>query len=127
MKKLTIAIPTFNGSKTIEAVILGIQAAIGSEDVDILISDNHSIDGTREILKRLSFGDSLKVFYQPENLGYDRNIDFIIKNSDSDYVWLVGDDDIVDKNAIEDILSALSSFNEISHIFIGGTSVEEVL
>ncbi len=65
--KLSVVIPVFNEKKT----ILEILRRVRSVDLpkEIILVDDCSTDGTREILRSLPAGDDLKVIFQPRNTG----------------------------------------------------------
>ena len=65
--KLTIVIPVFNEAKTIEDVVAAVREV--SYDKEILVVDDGSTDGTREVLKQYADDDIVRVFLQPENQG----------------------------------------------------------
>ena len=69
MKKLSIVIPVFNEKNTI-LQILGAVEKSGEFDLEkeVIIVDDCSTDGTREILKSLD-RQKYKIFYQEKNLG----------------------------------------------------------
>jgi glycosyltransferase involved in cell wall biosynthesis len=65
---LSVVIPVFNEVGTIEPVI----AAVRNVDIDleIIVVDDHSTDGTRERLQELAAADeALRVIYQEKNQG----------------------------------------------------------
>lgn len=69
--KLTIVVTVFNEKNTI------VEAIEGAKKVDIekeiIVVDNCSTDGTREILRGLN-DNSIKIVYQPRNYGYGMSI-----------------------------------------------------
>ena len=67
MKKVTILIPCYNEAKTIEEVV---SRVVNSDisDKEIIIIDDCSNDGTKEILKNLSLKVD-KIFYHKKNSG----------------------------------------------------------
>jgi glycosyltransferase involved in cell wall biosynthesis len=79
--KAAIVIPAFNEAASIGAVIEGF--APMREYVQIIVIDDGSTDGTREILDRIP---GLTVVHQPENLGYGASILSGIRQADSDII-----------------------------------------
>jgi glycosyltransferase involved in cell wall biosynthesis len=66
VKKLTIVIPVFNEAKTIRTILKRVQGAKLPVKKEIIIVDDFSTDGTRDILKELK---GVRVFYHPRNRG----------------------------------------------------------
>ena len=65
--KLTVFIPCFNEKKTI---LKAIEEAKGlSVSKEIVVIDNASTDGTRELLQGLKKDDDLKIVLHSDNLG----------------------------------------------------------
>ena len=72
--KLSLCIPTYNRAAFLsEALDSVIQQA--TDEVEIVISDNASNDGTAEMVTEYQ-GKFPRITYyrQPENLGFDRNM-----------------------------------------------------
>ena len=68
IKKLSIVIPCYNEQKTIQTIIKEIeQVDIGKIKKEIIIVDDFSTDGTREILSKLK--RKYKIIFQKKNLG----------------------------------------------------------
>ena len=65
--KLSIIIPCFNEKKTIEAVVARVKAQ--APDAEIIIVDDCSVDGTRDILKEKVASQVAKVLYHEKNQG----------------------------------------------------------
>lgn len=66
--KLSIVIPVFNEKSTIEEIIRCVQAVKISVDKEIVIVDDNSQDGTREILETLK-ASNIKIYYHQKNMG----------------------------------------------------------
>jgi glycosyltransferase involved in cell wall biosynthesis len=64
--KLSIIIPVYNERETFPTLLARVQAV--DIDKEIIVVDNCSTDGTRELLGQLS-GERLEVVLQPQNLG----------------------------------------------------------
>jgi len=83
-KKLSVLIPVYNEKFTIKSCVERVLAANTSGlDLEVIISDNNSNDGTIEILK--SFNDSrVKVLFRDSNDGKGANIKNALKNATGD-------------------------------------------
>ena len=66
--KLSVVIPCYNERPTIEAVVEAVRSA-PVEDVEIIVVDDGSTDGTRELLKGKPHGWVDKIVLQERNFG----------------------------------------------------------
>ena len=89
--KLSIIIPAYNEVKTIQEIIRRVQAT-GLAD-EILVIDDGSTDGTREILERLPKGEKIKVIFHERNQGKGKAVRTGIQNASGD-VLLIQDADL---------------------------------
>ncbi len=71
VKKLSIVIPCYNEKATIEKILAEVMAVdLGTTKKEIIIVDDGSKDGTREILKKLAAKNkSIKLHFQKVNQG----------------------------------------------------------
>ena len=65
--RLSIVIPVYNEEKTICEVIRRVEAV--NRDKEIIIVDDGSTDGSRDLLKKYEVREGFKVVYQPRNKG----------------------------------------------------------
>src|SRR5207237_1167599 len=65
--KLSVVIPVYNERRWIEELIHRVEAVPITKE--ILIVDDCSTDGTRDLLRELESHDDIRVFYQPHNQG----------------------------------------------------------
>lgn len=87
--KLTIVVTVYNEKPTI---LKAIEEAKGlSVEKEIIVVDNCSTDGTREILKSLN-DDSLKIVYQPKNYGYGRSVITGMSRAKGEYIFVHNSD-----------------------------------
>lgn len=111
MKKLTIAIPTFNRLDYLEKCLTSIisQILLVNKQVDVFVFDNNSTDGTPKLMK--SYCDKyhfVKYIRNEKNLGADGNFLKILSfNFNSEYLHIISDDDLYASNALSNILSFL--------------------
>lgn len=64
---ISVVIPVFNEKKTIEEIIERVKAV--PIDKEIIVVDDFSTDGTREILSQIEKSNNVKVFYHDRNQG----------------------------------------------------------
>lgn len=113
--RLTFAIPTYNGAHQIGQTLDSILNQITNdlvELVQIVVSDNGSTDETKEVIKKYQEISNISISYfrHEKNLGYDKNVDFLFRMADGDYVWTLADDDLLRPGAVNKILSALKKY-----------------
>ena len=113
MKLLAICIPTFNRAQSIRQQLSNLSRLIDySNEIGIFISDNGSQDNTSiEITKFANDFPSLFSYHINEsNLGFDANYKICCQhaiNNNFKYCWILGDDDSIDFDYLDEILSLL--------------------
>ena len=65
--KLSVVIPVYNEKNTIKDLIRKVDSVIS--DKEIIIVDDYSTDGTREILKSLEDNNRYRIFFHDKNMG----------------------------------------------------------
>ncbi|OGO65071.1 MAG: glycosyl transferase [Chloroflexi bacterium RBG_19FT_COMBO_47_9] len=89
--KFSIIIPVYNEVKTIQEIIRRVQAT-GLVD-EILAVDDGSIDGSREVLEKLSKDGQVKVIFHDHNQGKGKAVRTGIQNASGDLI-LIQDADL---------------------------------
>jgi glycosyltransferase involved in cell wall biosynthesis len=93
-KTLSILIPVFNESRTVEEILRRVRAADAQGlEKEIILVDDASTDGTSEILKRLSTQPSVKVYTHPFNRGKGAALRTAIEHATGD-ILLIQDADL---------------------------------
>lgn len=91
--KLSVVIPVYNEKNTINEIIDRVKN-VPNIDKEIVIVDDFSKDGTRDILKQMAQQDpSLKIFYKEFNSGKGDTLKEGFKHTTGDYV-IVQDADL---------------------------------
>ncbi len=115
---LSICIPTYNGGLRLQHTIdCIIEAKRARKDVEIIVSDNCSNDNkTKSIIKEYEDKGFIIANYNESNLGFNGNILKLIEEiAKGDYCWLLGDDDYIDKDAV-DLLYQILNKGEADYI-----------
>lgn len=105
---LTIGIPTYNRADYIQKALDSILSQMQS-NVEILISDNGSTDGTKEVIQKYQNNHSFVRFCGFEqNQGIDKNITNVLANAKGKYIHLFSDDDLYTENLLKQILEEIA-------------------
>lgn len=107
MCNLTVAIPTYNRPIELIKVLNSLLSQL-NENINIVIIDNCSDTPIDELLIKNSIAsDSIKVYRNNLNIGLGPNLIRALEYSTSDWIWLLGDDDIPNIDSIEKISSCI--------------------
>jgi glycosyltransferase involved in cell wall biosynthesis len=108
--KVSVLIPIFNGERYLPECLDSILEQ-SFQDMEILISDDGSTDGSLEIIKQFAARDSrIRWWKNPKNLGMTGNSNVCLKAAQGDYIkFLHQDDKLLSPLAIQKMASALDS------------------
>ncbi len=85
--KLSVVMPAYNEQATIRTIVARVLAVnLGAVEKELVIVDDGSKDGTRDILKELDGKDGVRVFFQPHNQGKGAAVWRGIRESTGDMV-----------------------------------------
>lgn len=111
MEKIDILLATYNGQQYLREQLDSILSQSYS-NFRLLISDDLSVDSTREILAEYVEKDKrIIVFNQEKNLGVVKNFEFLLKKVESKYYMFSDQDDIWKENKIEKSIQTLEETN----------------
>jgi glycosyltransferase involved in cell wall biosynthesis len=106
---VSIALPVYNGAETVARVVGSVLAQTHS-NLELVISDNASTDGTQEICRQLAREDRRVVYTRhATNVGLLNNFMSAAENATGTYVRWIGDDDSLEPDYVS---QALASFAE---------------
>jgi glycosyltransferase involved in cell wall biosynthesis len=93
MPRYTIVIPTRN---RVEYLSFAIESVLSNrrDDIELVVSDNYSVDGTAEYLQGLSDG-RLKVVRPPTEIPMTAHYEYALSQASGEWVSILGDDDAV--------------------------------
>lgn len=114
--KLSICIPTYNRADFLVKTLSVISKQLMPE-VEIVISNNGSSDGTEKLVKDFiekHEDKNITLLNQKKNIGFDKNVLAVVEAAQGEYCWLLSDDDLLMPSAIENILNLLNSKSNLS-------------
>jgi glycosyltransferase involved in cell wall biosynthesis len=101
---ITVCLITYNHAKYIAQAIDSVLMQETEYAWELVIADDFSTDGTREILKeyQLNFPDKIKLILQEKNVGANKNWIDLLSYPDSKYTaYFEGDDYWIDKHKLQ--------------------------
>ncbi len=110
---LTIAIPTFNRavylSMNLQRLLEEMPLVLPGE-VEVIVSDNHSVDATPEIVAgMIDAGLPIRYLRNSRDLGSDANIAQCFNEARGDYVQIMGDDDLYVRGVLGRVVAQLKT------------------
>ena len=110
--KVSIGVPVYNAEKYLRETLRALVSQ-SFRDFEIIISDNASTDGSREICKEYSEKDDrIRYFQQTINIGGWSNFKFVLDKAKGEYFMWSAADDIRSLDFVELNYNFLSSNSE---------------
>lgn len=110
-KKLSVLIPVYNEKNTIETCLKKVlNADIGNLELEVIISDNNSDDGTKEVLAKIN-DQRVKILYRKENGGKGANIKNALTEANGDLILFQDGDLEYSPNDYIDLIEPFFKFN----------------
>jgi glycosyltransferase involved in cell wall biosynthesis len=117
---LSICLITYNQAKYIRQSIDSILMQKTNFKWELIIADDYSMDGTREIIKeyKKKFPDLIKLILQKKNFGPEKNWLDLMASPKTKYVlYTEGDDYFIDPNKLQKQIDYLEAHKEFSMCF----------
>ena len=105
MVRVSVCVATYNGEKYIKEQIGSIITQLTEED-EIIISDDHSTDGTINVIKAYN-DERIKIFFNECEKGYTQNFQNALEKSQGKYIFLSDQDDKWTSNKLDITLKYL--------------------
>lgn len=126
--KISICVTSYNQEKYIGTALDSLLAQKTEFSYAIIVGDDYSTDGSREILKKYEkqYPDKIQVIYHPENMGLFKNRKEIFKNCDSEYITFCdGDDYWIDDECLQRKVEFLDAHPEYVGYTSGGATLKD--
>lgn len=120
---ITIGIPVYNGGQCIKSTLASILVALNNinnlDSVEILVSDNKSTDNTKDIVNEfIANGFNLRYFCNEKNVGYDGNIDNIVRSANGRYIWFLGCGETVKNDSLVRVFEKIDGDIDYTNIIL---------
>ncbi|MEG3656112.1 glycosyltransferase family 2 protein [Arenibacter palladensis] len=120
---LSILIPTYNRSyylqKNLESLTEFVLNTDETDKIEIIVSNNCSSDDTHHVIPNLIESHStviFRYFLQSQNIGLEKNALFTLSQAKGEFVMYLGDDDYIENNYLQEILSNIKKNKNLGNI-----------
>ncbi len=103
---VTIGMPTYNRRDGYFPQALASALAQDYEDLEVVVCDNASTDGTKEYMEAMT-DPRLRYVRHAENIGANANFNSCLENARGEYFLLLHDDDLLDPTFVSRCVAAL--------------------
>jgi glycosyltransferase involved in cell wall biosynthesis len=111
---LSICIPTFNRLHYLREMLEILLPQAEFNGVEVCVSDNHSNDGTAEFLIDISHTyPCLRYVINSKNIGLDKNMLAVISMGIGQYIYPIGDDDLLPESSLYEILLEIKKGDDV--------------
>ena len=113
LEKIAIILVNYNGKEYNEECIKSIFES-SYKNLEVIVVDNDSKDGSPELLRE-QFGEKINLIMAGKNLGFSGANNIGIRKAiedGCDYVVLLNNDTLIDKNLISNMLNASKEEND---------------
>lgn len=117
---LSICISTYNRAPwlAISLPLLLKQTAPYRDVIEVIVCDNTSTDETPEVIKQYRNEQGFYYFRNPENVGMLGNLRVTSQHAQGQYVWILGDDDLLLHGTVERVLKAILEHPDASLVYL---------
>ena len=126
MLKLSICIPNYNRSKYLLNCLNSILIAknISKLDFEVCISDNKSDEKILPIIDR--FNKKYKIIFKrnKKNIGVAKNIIKSVSMAKGEFVWILGNDDLVLPNTFKTLEKLFDTDSEVEFYYINSFNID---
>ena len=124
--KITICIPTYNRANCLENCLNSIAIASKNhlKQFEVCISDNGSTDNTRVVVENAESLFDITYFRNETNLGIPRNFLKVVSMAKAEFIWLIGDDDLLLPDTFDRLLPLLNENKEVDFFYLNSFHID---
>lgn len=87
-------------------------------DFQLCVSDNASDDETEDVVRAAQEFVEIKYHKNKTNLGVARNVLNVVKMADGEFVWLIGDDDLLLPEALHRLYKLINAHQSVDYFYV---------
>jgi glycosyltransferase involved in cell wall biosynthesis len=87
-------------------------------DVELIISDNCSIDNTRQLVESFRQHCPIRYHRQERNVGGVRNVLSVVAKAAGKFCWVIGDDDMLRPGALRKLIDVIEKYPDLDYFYV---------
>jgi len=117
---LSICISTYNRAGWLALSLKNLQRLIPhpTPDIEILVCDNTSTDSTPTVVEPYSGRSDFRYVRNTANVGMLGNLRVTAHHAQGEYIWILGDDDLLMAGSVERVLGAIKAHAGIGLVYL---------
>lgn len=118
--KLSICIPTYNRASHLANCLNSIISCKINSDLkfQICVSNNNSTDNTEQVVRKAMSLIDIKYHKNKSNIGGPRNLLKVASMADGEFIWFIGDDDLLMPYAIIELYKLIGAHPDIDFFYV---------
>ena len=120
---ISVCIPTYNRSKNLLDCLNSLLLQT-NKNFEICISDNGSKEDTEKLIEPYKEKLNIRFSRNKENLGAALNFLKVASMSKSDFIWFLGDDDLLVPDAIENLTNLINKNSQCDFFWINSSHLD---
>ena len=117
---LSICIPTYNRANYLNNCLHSIISCNHdkAKKFQVCVSDNCSTDNTKLVVKKAAKFLNIRYIRNPVNIGVHLNFLNVVSMADTEFVWMLGDDDLLMPYAIDKIFDLIKKNENVDFFYV---------
>lgn len=117
---LSVCISTYNRAKwlSLSLPVLIREAADWRDQIEVFVCDNTSTDSTPDVVAPYVAQGLVRYHRNPKNLGMLGNLRSTAQEARGQYIWILGDDDIVKPGSVGRVVQALQQHPDLALVYL---------
>ena len=115
---LSICIPTYNRPESLVNCLNSLAKQKNKKDFEVCISDNFSKKNIKNLIKPFKKKLNIKYNRNKKNLGFALNVLKVSLMAKGEFIWFLGDDDLVVDNAVKYLTNLMKKKKNIDFFWV---------
>ena len=108
--KLSVIIVNYNVKHFIEQCLISVQKALSKVEGEVIVVDNHSLDGSVEMMQEKF--PKIQLIASDKNLGFSKGNNLGIEQAKGEYILLLNPDTLVEEDTFEKVIQFMDNHND---------------